>query len=185
MVLLSLVFYTLAPQDVQLYIDNRVSEVATAQDYLAAGTSNSPENSAEQRLLLISTTPRIFSENYLFGIGANKTEESISSHTGVTKLVSHNTYLEEALVGGLFGIFAVVLYIAFTAGALSRSCRAGEDTDRKAFILTLSFAFGLLCAFLVMQFLALVWLPLVLALAHLHLISNYGYSRDASPRDRR
>jgi O-antigen ligase len=78
----------------------------------------------------------------------------------------HNTYLEWLVVGGLLGVLTVALYIAFIVWVLRQSGRAEEDAGRKSFVLTFLFAFGLMALFLTLNYNSIIWLPLVVALAH-------------------
>jgi O-antigen ligase len=165
--LLSIGFYTFAPQSIQLYLELRMSELSAAYDFLAAGASTTPIgiNSAEQRILLFTTALHIFSQNYLFGVGASRAPDYLSAYTGWDKTV-HNTYLDELLIGGLLGALAIALYVAFIVYALFRSRRAREDASRRSFVVTLLFAFGLLALFLTLNYNAIMWFPLVITLAH-------------------
>jgi O-antigen ligase len=159
--------FAVAPQGVQLYIELRISDVSEAFSYLAAGpfTPLTGTTSAEIRTLLFIGALTIFFQNYVFGVGAYKTDDFMNTIIGIPTVV-HNTYLEWLVVGGLLGVLTVVLYIAFIVRVLRQSSRAEEDATRKSFVLTFLLAFGLMALFLTLNDNAIMWLPLVVALAH-------------------
>ena len=167
--------YVLSPQEVRSFFDQRVDELAGAYSYLVAGAPGSSVgmNSAEERILLLRASLEVLSQNYLYGIGANKTIQFLYPIVGVDR-VAHNTYLEELLIGGLLGALAIALYVAFVARALIRSHRARGDANRRSFTLALIFAFGMIGAFLTFNHNAILWLPLVVALADLRMAFSDG-----------
>jgi hypothetical protein len=161
-------FHTLIPQSVQLYSEQRISDVSEAISYLAAGPSTTPltgTTSAENRMLLFIGALTIFFQNGVFGVGANKTDDFMNAIIGIPASV-HNTYLEWLVVGGVLGVLTVVFYIAFIVRVLRQSSQAEKDASRKSFVLTFLFAFGLMAWFLTLNYNSIMWLPLVIALAH-------------------
>jgi O-antigen ligase len=161
-------FHTLIPQSVQLYSEQRISDVSEAISYLAAGPSTIPltgTTSAENRMLLFIGALTIFFQNGVFGVGANKTDDFMNAIIGIPASV-HNTYLEWLVVGGVLGVLTVVFYIAFIVRVLRQSSQAEKNASRKSFVLTFLFAFGLMAWFLTLNYNSIMWLPLVIALAH-------------------
>jgi O-antigen ligase len=169
--ILALIFtglYSLAPQEVQSYIDLRITETSTTFRNLAAGGSTAqPEmTSTNTRILLATTALRIFSDNYLLGVGAYRQSDIMNAYIGVDQTM-HNTYLDELVTGGLLGVLVIVLYITLIVRALFQHYGEGEDAAiRERCVLTLILAFGLLGFFLTLNYYSIVWFPLVIALAH-------------------
>jgi O-antigen ligase len=171
-------------QEVRSYLDERVSGVVHAYEYLAAGApKRSVENdSAEARILLVRASLEVLSRNYLVGVGANKPPEFLAPIVG-TKNVAHNTYLEELLIGGLLGALTISLYTAFIVYVMRRSRQAGEDTRRRSVILALLFTFGLMAMFLTLHYSIMLWFPLVVALSHSKLSRAAGYGAKSADAD--
>jgi hypothetical protein len=63
-------------------------------------------------------------------------------------------------------VLTVVLYIVFIVRVLRQSSQAEKYTSRKSFVFTFLLAFGLMAWFLTLNYNAIMWLPLVVALAH-------------------
>jgi O-antigen ligase len=161
LVLLSFGAYVAAPQNVQSYLAIRAEDLVTAN---TPSVSLMGMTSTEERILLFDSALRVYSENYLLGVGAYKAPEFLQLYSGLAKTV-HNSYLEALLAGGIFGALAIAFYVTFVALALSKSRRAGGNTNRRSLVLTLLFACGLIGLFLTMNYNSILWLPLVLALA--------------------
>jgi O-antigen ligase len=159
--------FAVAPQGVQLYIELRISDVSEALSHPAAGSvmDLTGTTSAEDRRLIFVSALSIFFQNFVFGVGAYNVEDFMNATIGIPAPV-HNTYLEWLVVGGLLGVLTVALYIAFIVWVLRQSGRAEEDAGRKSFVLTFLFAFGLMALFLTLNYNSIIWLPLVVALAH-------------------
>jgi O-antigen ligase len=176
--------YVFAPQSVQLYLAERAGYILRAYHFLATGHPTNLD-SAGQRIQLFTAGVDILPENFLFGLGAYGTPEAIKAVSGVAGY-AHNAYLDMLLMGGLWGALVLASYFILLRHALIRSYHAQENKHRRSLIATLLLAFFLVGFFLDVSHNSILWLPLVLALAHLSMSSpslrERGY---ADPADRR
>ena len=170
--------YVLAPQSVQLYLAERVGYVPRVYHFLATSNptnlaTGNPTNldSAWQRIQLFTAGVDILPENFLFGLGAYRTPEAIKVVSGVANY-AHNAYLDMLLMGGLWGALVLASYFILLRYALVRSYHAQENKYRRSLIATLLLAFFLVGFFLDISHNSILWLPLVLALAHLSMSSS-------------
>jgi len=102
------------PSGLQSYLTARFVDawkvavsVSAGQDVAAA--SGAHLSSAAARTLVALGALRVFVQNPVVGIGAGRSKEILVAASGQFN-VAHNTYLEMAMTGGLFGIAFLVVY---------------------------------------------------------------------------
>lgn len=157
----------IAPEGVRRYAERRSTDIVVAYERVTGGdlTELSGLNSVEERLLVAYTALGLLNRNKVVGIGGYGTADAVAEVIGITRTI-HNTYLEELVVGGLFGAAAIVVYVVLLARALARARHPDEDKTRRSCLITLSLVFALMSLFLTLNYNSIAWLPLTVALAH-------------------
>jgi hypothetical protein len=156
-------FYAYGPASAREYIDRRVGEAAMAL------VMDSPEefagrrglDSATERVLIAYGAVRAIRSSLPFGVGAGRTREAMFASVGISK-VTHNTYLEYLLIGGVSAVPAFLIYGWVVLGVLRL---AGGEVRALGGALALSFA--LMAALLTITS-SDYWVPLSLVLALVH-----------------
>lgn len=150
------------------YLENRFGDVVTTYEMVLGEdvprSSPAPPSSARARLLLAVGAIDLGARNWGRGIGAFRTEAELRKTTGLSN-VSHNTYLELFVIGGVWGLLCVVWY----AHLLLRGLRSGEHRagghQHARLIACFLLVFGFTGFFLSLTYNSIIWLPVVLALA--------------------
>lgn len=144
------------------YLEDRFTDVVTTYEMVLGEdvprSSPAPPSSARARLILAVGAMDLGARNWGRGIGAFRTEAELQKTTGLSN-VSHNTYLELFVIGGVWGLLCVGWY----AFLLLRGLRTG-DRQHARFIACLALVFGFTGLFLSLTYNSIIWLPVVLAL---------------------
>lgn len=166
----TIIVYMFGPQEIPEYLLQRVQDIAVAittigSDHASIGGGHL--TSAETRLIVANTAWRLALENWTFGVGAYRSDSAIFAASGIMN-VAHNTYLELFLIGGVWGIVAMLCYATILFSGLLSDIRSLAPAFEQGFFFTLVVVFASLCFFLSLTYNSIIWLPLVLSLTILH-----------------
>lgn len=164
-VLVMLGLYLKGPAQVRIYIDERVGDVAKA------AVMGSPEelagrrglDSASERALVAFGAVVTIKNNWKFGVGHGQTKVAMARAVGISK-VSHNTFLENLMIGGVFALLPMLVYAGAVVAAI---CNRWASIDERALALVLTVTFAFMANLLTITSSA-YWIPLVVALATAH-----------------
>jgi hypothetical protein len=157
----------LGPTSVRVYVVERADEVYQLMMSLLSGDvsgllADGQLGSAYERFYLATSALVLALENWTVGVGAYRGPSAIFDFSGIEK-PAHNTYLEFFLIGGVWGILALLFYAAFIIRRIWRLNRFGVlARDRCAFML-LVLTFVVIGFFISLTYNSLLWLPLVVA----------------------
>lgn len=155
------------PTSVRLYVSERVTEVLDLVTSLVTGDisgllADSQSGSAYERFYLAVSAFLIGLENWAMGVGAYRGPAAIFGFSGVEK-PAHNTYLELFLVGGIWGLFAVAVYVALIIRTLWRLNSFEKLPNDRCVFISLAWTFAIVGLFISLTYNSILWLPLVLA----------------------
>jgi hypothetical protein len=163
-ILIFAVIIQFGPYEARNYLVERIQDVIfTINTVLIKGEldfSDRHPTSAETRIILARTSFELALKHWLFGIGAYQTDRAIYEVSGIRN-VAHNTYIELFLIGGIWGIFAMIYYTRILMGKLKNRRLIREYS----FLVVLILLFCVAGLFLSLTYNSIMWLPLVLALA--------------------
>lgn len=158
--------FSLTSGNLRLYLDERTEDLRVAATTLLTGQSSDvgAVSSGAERAALFRGTLDVIRDNALTGVGPGNVPSALYQTVGLNK-PAHNTYLETAAVGGIFGLLALITYALLVASCLRRASRMSQDTRQKgvAQIRLLCLCVGVMAAVLTLTYNAFIWLPLIMA----------------------
>jgi len=181
MITFVLIIYIWGPIEIKKYLIARFERILEFFKRLMLYKKidvNGHLSSAETRFILARTALIAGLKNWFSGVGAFQTPSTIFKLSGIRQ-VSHNTYLEFFLIGGIWGLLPLLLFTyIFLKFIVRRSFKAFSVQRSCVIILVLMFAATGL--FLSITYNSILWLPIVLILAtqknqykfRKHLINN-------------
>jgi hypothetical protein len=121
-------------------------------------------SSAVARVILARTSFLLALQNWIFGVGAYNTERIIYESSGIDQ-VSHNTYIELFLIGGISGIMSIIVYTVILVNSFRCKGRQDKKVHERTALALLCIIFGIIGLFLSLTYNSIIWLPLVIAIA--------------------
>jgi O-antigen ligase len=166
LVVAGLVALYLAPGEAQTYVQVRAGDLTAAYNGLVNGTGTMNSNGINQtsgsvRADLDRATLGIFQEHWSTGVGANQVPVYEEQHTGFA-LAGHNTYLETAAVGGVFGIAALDLYLISFRRFVKLAAEKGVEVIALSCTMLVFVSMAAMALVLTMDYNSILWLPLAL-----------------------
>lgn len=158
--------YILSPQIFKSYYKQRTIETLKIFNRFEkyALTTEDHLTSTEERILSSQTSLQLAIKNIPFGVGAYQTNQAIYKAVGI-ETVAHDTFLELFLTGGLWGLLPITIYVFALTYALTGRHSKKNQFDR-SLIITLIFYFSFIACFLSLNYNSVLWMPIVIALAH-------------------
>jgi hypothetical protein len=159
--------YALSSEGIRAYLRLRFTDIYSGWMVLVKGVHPGGHiSSAEERAILYRAAWVLGLKNWPTGVGAFQTYQVLNSFTG-TGNVSHSTYTELFLIGGLFGVITI-LYYGFVVVAnlfnYMKNNYSGFYFERKA-----SYAIAIVLAasalVLSLTYNSIFWLPIVMVLS--------------------
>ncbi|MFT4216782.1 MAG: O-antigen ligase family protein [Micropruina sp.] len=161
--LLAIILYGSLPPNVQMYVDARFWDLGRGAEYLLVGADvGTVDGSGVERADLLLGTLTIIAMNPLVGVGPNNLQGMLYANIGIDK-GAHNTYLEIVAIGGIFGLFAIGVYVANLLGGLRRGRTLNWSSSDVRCAQLFCLAVGLMAAVLTIVYNAMLWIPLTLA----------------------
>ncbi|GAB4502304.1 MAG: hypothetical protein Fur0035_18520 [Anaerolineales bacterium] len=153
----------LSAETVRTYVVSRILDVTDF--FYVLFTGDVPTgwfSSAAARAILLRAAFQSAVENWLTGVGAFQTQKTIGDVSGLEN-VSHNTYVEIFLIGGITGIFALLIYL-FTLMSINLKLRKLK-TDGIQTVILINWVIIFAGIFLSLAYNSVFWFPLSLSLA--------------------
>lgn len=158
--------YRWGPAGLQTYLQARASDVTNSVQELLSSTlvgEGVHYTSAESRAILLTAAADLVTQNWFTGVGVFRTNQVLGDVTGIQN-VSHNSYLEMLLIGGVWGGLFLGFYVINTVAALrvnnlGNLMLAGEVEALSQLLIV----FGICGFFLSLTYNSVIWLPLALA----------------------
>jgi hypothetical protein len=121
--------------------------------------------SAQGRAILFMTAMRLIASHWFSGVGVFQTNVMLGNASGLQN-VSHNSYLEVVLIGGVWGIMflAAYAYIVLAALRIRAMGRDALQADIEALVQVV-IVIAIAGLFLSLAYNSILWLPLILALS--------------------
>lgn len=161
--------YIILPDNITTFVDNRFQDVGQGinllfkDQALSILSKQGKMTSGEQRVVVAVSGLVKFSEHYLIGVGAFRTDDAIGEITGFD-IVSHNTYIELMLIGGIFGIYTMYLYGKILMRVFKNKLFKKSGQLEFSFWYMFVITFMLACLLLSFTYNSIFWLPAVIAL---------------------
>jgi O-antigen ligase len=107
------------PPHLRDYVFKRMGDlVESAELFGQIDGSVALQSSGHARAFIMKGAFNLFSENWLFGVGAGRTKELLYQ-AGYLENVAHNSYLELLCIGGITGLVTLAVFAAVIWGAVS------------------------------------------------------------------
>jgi O-Antigen ligase len=177
-----LVAFSFAPSKVQTYVQIRGADLTAAYDGIVYGTvartsNGSSQTSGSERAQLDRLTLDIFQQHWVTGIGAGQVPLSVEERIGFAK-AGHDTYLETAAVGGIFGITALIVYLVALRRLVKRSANDWVDSIDLNCTMLIFVSMAAMAIVLTLDYNSIFWLPLALVAG----IARKPYYQDTGDR---
>lgn len=175
--LLVLLSLYISPASVRNYMFERFDDISHVIKFLIDSENfHYPDHltSGFTRFLLAWASIKLALHYWATGIGAHNTEFIISEFIGL-KNVSHNTYIEFFLIGGVWGLVLISYYFYVSLLWLKRrTFNAQSFLYERVICINLIIIFALLFNFLSLTYNSILWLPLTISVFLNKLLKNKG-----------
>lgn len=177
---ISFILYLTLPNEITIFIDNRFKDLGKGIEILFESnslhllSSGIKITSGEQRALLLIAGLIKISESIFTGVGAFKTGDAIGEIIGI-KMVSHNTYIELILIGGVWSLIFLSIYFNLITKAIRKTRLNYLNNKIKfhpSFLFLFMISFSFACLFLSFTYNTILWLPAIIALYFNKINSN-------------
>ncbi|MFW6008623.1 MAG: O-antigen ligase family protein [archaeon] len=160
LIVVCILSFLVIPDNYSSYLLERSYDIVNSFKLFQANELKPGRSSAQDRLILATTSFRVGIDNFLTGVGAFNTEDYIYRYSNI-KQAAHNTYLELFATGGIWGLFALLFYFKIVYNSIKN---ISNSNSYKSVYLLFIFIYGLIAMFLSLTYNSILWLPLVLSL---------------------